>query len=63
MSYTGKSPTFTKVIVGNVEIEGETIYIGDRTANGSVRLVQGVGYLSIEIRVAGDWVEKDRINQ
>lgn len=63
MSYVGKSPTFTQVRVGNIEIEGDTIYLGDRDTDGNVRIVQYVGYMSIEIRVAGVWTEKDRINQ
>jgi len=62
MSYIGTSPQFASMKVGNVEIEGNVVYLGDKSTDGTFRIIQDGADFKIEVRTSGSWVAKDIID-
>lgn len=62
MSYAGTSPEFVSVNTGNVSIENNIVYLGDKDTDGSFRLFKDGTDLKIQVRVASVWEDRDVIN-
>jgi hypothetical protein len=62
MSYSGTTPQFTSVKAGNIELDGDTVYYGDKEADGSFRITKDGADLKIQVRQVGVWVDRDIID-
>lgn len=63
MSYSGKTPNYDGIKVGNeIEIVDDKVHYGDKDTDGSYRVWKNGADLVIQIRVSGVWENKDVIN-
>lgn len=62
MAYAGNDPEYTSIKSGNVEIENDVIYFGDRNTDGSWRMYIDTGKFTIQIRELGVWTTKQELN-
>lgn len=62
MSYAGTTPQFTSVKAGNIELDGDIVYYGDKDTDGSFRIIKDGVDLKIQVRLASVWTDKDIID-